>query len=111
MSISRVIAGDYQGQLVTVSWKGEAVINNSIPLNKTTVSSYDLVNETQRKSTTSAVTRPAIGGFLLGPVGLFAGLSAKSKGKYTISINFFDGRKSLIEVDDNVKNALIKALY
>lgn len=40
-------------------------------------------------------------------VGLPAGLSAKSKGTYTMQINFTDGKKSLICVDDKIKVVLI----
>ncbi|MDD3831636.1 MAG: hypothetical protein PHW00_03145 [Clostridia bacterium] len=52
-----------------------------------------------------------MGGFLLGPVGLLAGLSGKSKGTHTIAVYFKNGMKSLVEVDDDIKKQLIASLF
>ncbi len=117
--INVVIAGDYNGKPIEKSGNTISIIAESgflmpktaVQLNKSTVSSYEIIDEKSRKSATSAVGRGAVGGFLLGPVGLLAGLSAKSKGTHTIQINFADGKKSLIFIDDKIKTALIKALF
>lgn len=117
--VNVVIAGDYNGKTVEKSGNAINIIvesgflttKTSIQLNKNTVQSYDVIDENRRKSATSAVGRGAVGGFLLGPVGLLAGLSAKSKGTHTIQINFLDGKKSLICVDDKIKTVLIKTLF
>jgi len=47
-----------------------------------------------------------VGGFLLGPVGLLAGLSAKNKRTHSVAVQFKDGRKSLIEMDDKIYKAI-----
>lgn len=44
-------------------------------------------------------------------VGLLAGLSAKKKGVYIIALEFKDGKKSLLEVDDKIYKALLKKLF
>lgn len=59
----------------------------------------------------SAVGRALVGDILLGGVGLLAGLSAKSKGTYTIAIQFRQNDKALIEVDDKIYKAIIKECF
>lgn len=118
--VNIVIAGDYEGKTIEKSGNALSIIvengglfasKKSIVLNKTTVESYEIIDEKSRKSATSAVGRGAVGAFLLGPVGLLAGLSAKSKGTHTIQINFADGKKSLLCVDDKIKLILVKTLF
>ena len=116
--INIVIAGAYEGKEIQkvgnfISIKGGGLFSNftPIPINKSTVESYDVVDENYRKSATSAVGRGLVGGFLLGPVGLLAGLSAKNKGAHTLQLNFKDGNKSLILVDDKINSIIIKTLF
>ena len=72
---------------------------------------YEIVNEESRKSASSAVGRGLVGGLLLGSVGLLAGLSAKNKGIHTLAIQFKDGKKSLVEMDDKIYKELLKKLF
>ena len=116
--INIVIAGDYEGKEliragnnVSINLGGSFFNPTTIPLNKSTIESYNIVNENYRKSAKSAVGRGLVGGFLLGPVGLLAGLSAKNKGAHTLQINFQDGKKSLVLVDDKINSALMKTLF
>ena len=48
---------------------------------------------------------------MLGPVGLLAGLSAKNKGTYLIEMEFQDGKRSLLEVDDKKYKKIIEVLF
>ncbi len=111
---NRVIAGDYVGKLIT-SALGFVILQTGIfksfNLDKTTVKEYEIMDEKSQKSAASAVGRAFVGGVILGPVGLLAGLSAKSKGIHTLAIEFNDGKKSLIEVDDKIYSVLIKTLF
>ena len=118
--VNVVIAGDYEGKAIEKSGNALSIIVENggwlapkkfIDINKTTVESYEIIDEKSRKSATSAVGRGAVGAFLLGPVGMLAGLSAKSKGTHTIQINFTAGKKSLLYVDDKIKSILIKTLF
>jgi len=110
-----IIAGDYLGkqiiasfgivQIVTGFGKGEQ-------LDKFSVEAYELITDEHRKSAASGVGRGIVGGALLGPVGMLAGaMSAKNKGIYQIAVQFKDGKKSLLEVDDKIYKALIKACF
>lgn len=115
MAKNRVIAGDFIGYtIVSVS----NAVSMSKPfsftpllLNKDSVESYELVTEETRKSASSGIVRGAIGGFILGPVGFLAGLSAKNKGTYNVIINFKDGKKSLLEIDDKAYKNLVKVMF
>ena len=113
---NQVIAGDYNGKIVK-AFNGEVSIVEPwsykliAMINKSTIQSYQLVDENYRKSATSAVGRAAIGGLLLGPVGLLAGLSAKNKGTHVIVASFKNGKKSLLEIDDRIYKALMTVLF
>lgn len=60
-----------------------------------------IVASDSRKKATSAVARGAVGAFLLGPIGLLAGLSAKSKDTTTFQIYYNDGSVSMLRVKNN----------
>jgi hypothetical protein len=111
---NKVIAGDYEGKAVMQTF---GIVNvaigftKSVEINKNTVDTYEVVDESTRKSAASAVGRGLAGGLLLGPVGMLAGLSAKSKGTHVIAIQFKDGKKSLLEIDDKIYSALMKKLF
>ena len=112
---NEVIAGNYCGckvsalfgnvQITTRAGKDEII-------DKFSIESYEVITDEHRKSAASGVGRGLVGGALLGPVGMLAGaMSAKSKGIYQIAIQFKDGKKSLIEVDDKIYKALVKACF
>ena len=64
--------------------------------------------DSERKtSASSAISRGLVGSFFLGPVGLLAAASAKKKGVHVIAIEFKDGKRSLIEVDDKIYKKLL----
>jgi hypothetical protein len=111
---NKVISGDYLNKFIIL--KGSRVcisrgIFNLLDINKTNVVDYEVVDQESRKSAASAVGRGLAGGLLLGPVGVLAGLSAKNKGTHIIAVQFWDGKKSLLEVDDNRYKAIIKNLF
>lgn len=112
---NKVIAGDYLGNgIILAMGKPSLVVGfgKNYYLTKDVVESYELITDEHRKSASSGVARGLVGGALFGPVGLLAGgLSAKNKGTYQIALQFKDGKKSLIEVDDKIYKALIKSLF
>lgn len=118
---NQVIAGDFAGRKVTLSFGRVSILMNigSIEINRNTVESYELVADTHQKSIVSGVARGVVGGALLGPAGMLAGgLSAKSKGIYNVAIQFQDdpkatcgGKRCLLEVDDSIYNAILKNCF
>lgn len=112
---NKVIAGEYTGKAIS-STLGVAMIQtgvfSSIALNNDVVESYELITDEHRKSAASGAARGIVGGVLLGPVGMLAGgISAKSKGIYQVAVQFKDGKKSLLEVDDKIYKSIIKCLF
>lgn len=113
--MNKVIAGDYVGKSISLTL-GTAYLSismlKSIQLDKSTLESFEIVNQEKRKNASSVVGRGLVGGFLLGGVGLLAGsLSAKNKGTYQVILLFKDGKKSLIECDDKVYKAITKSMF
>lgn len=112
---NKVIAGDYEGLAVARTMSGAYIMlsfSKLYYLNQDSVENYELITDEHRKSATSGIARGLVGGALLGPVGMLAGgLSAKSKGIYQIAIQFKDGKKSLIEVDDKIYKSIIKECF
>lgn len=112
---NKVIAGDYNGCKVIINNNKilvDATYHNiNTILNNNLVESYDLITEETMKSGTSAILRGMAGVALLGGVGILAGLSAKNKGIYTIAIQWKDGKKSLIEIDDKLYKKFVADMF
>lgn len=115
---NKVIAGDYINYVVGgksgssncyISQGG--LLDKITYLNKRTIESYDLITEETMKSGTSAILRGMAGVAVLGGVGILAGLSAKNKGIYTIAIQWKDGKRSLIEIDEKLYKKFIADMF
>lgn len=85
--------------------------DKGLELTKSNVELYESITEEKMKSGSSAIIRGAFGAAVLGPVGLLAGLTAKNKGIYIIAIEWKNGKKSLIEVDEKIYKKLITDLF
>lgn len=83
----------------------------AIKLNKTTVARYDIITEDKVKSASSAILRGMGGALIFGGVGLLAGLSAKNKGTYLIAVEYKNGQKSLIEINDKFYKIFIQSNF
>ncbi len=110
---NKVIAGYYQGHVIhggfgTIFIDGNPTVN----LDKYNVRNFELVDSSSQKSMSSGLARGLVGGALLGPVGMIAGgATAKNKGIYTVAIEFRDGNRSLIEIDDKLYKILLKTCF
>ena len=111
MPVNVVLEGAYKGKTI-MNPTGKPYIStglvSTVDLNKDTIESYEVITEDTRKSASSGMARGLVGGALFGPVGMLAGgLSAKSKKSFTLIIQFKDGQKSLIEVDDIIYKSIV----
>lgn len=107
---NKVVSGEYSKFGIISNGKCVQIVTGfmkTLDLTKENVETYEILNEEQRKSGTSAVLRGAVGTAIAGPVGMLAGLSAKNKGTYLIKITFKDGKVSVIEIDDKTYKKLI----
>lgn len=119
---NKVLSGDYVDDSVRIEGLGTQLVfgygkdndlftTTHIILDKSTVESYEVLTEDKVKSASSTMLRAGAGALLLGPVGLLAGVSGKTKGIYNVAILFKDGKKSLIEIDDKHYKVLMKVLF
>lgn len=115
---NKVIAGDYEKKEIYFqsTWSGKKVFIQAgffkkIIIDKATVDSYEVMDETSKNSTLSAVGRAAVGSFFLGAPGLAAALGAKKKRNHVVAIQFKDGKRSLIEVDDKIYRAIMTSVF
>lgn len=113
---NKVISGAYQDKFIEIVSGKLCILNadifsKNIELNKGTVSQYEIIDEESRKSASSAIGRAAVGAAFLGPIGLLAGVTAKRKGIYTIALEFNDGKRSLIEIDEKRYKELIRVMF
>lgn len=118
MASNRVLNGDYKnapcGMCMDAHYSHVEIrdtVDGCIPLTRTTVINYTVVDAEERRSATSGVLRAGAGALLLGPIGLAAGLSAKRKGTYTIAVMFNDGKRSLIEIDEKLYKQFIRDVF
>lgn len=119
MAKNTVIAGDYVGARVYLpGWlMGEdspAYISTSdgdLTISKHTVANIGVVDETTKSGLKSGVIRAAMGGLVLGPIGLAAGLTARSSKEITLSVDFKNGKRCMIEVDNEIYKRILKCMY
>lgn len=111
---NKVIAGDYKGKLVGGSF-GDAFISLTMTkflnLNKETVSSLTPLDDDSQINVTSAAMRGLVGELVLGPIGLVAAATAKRNGIHIVGIEFKDGKRSVVEVDDKRYKSMISSCF
>ncbi|MFF5993468.1 hypothetical protein AAGS61_01785 [Lysinibacillus sp. KU-BSD001] len=114
MAQNKVIAGDYEGCPI-MGFVTPGIYSNPkqppLELTKANVINYEIITEEHRKSAASGIARGLVGGALLGPVGLLAGLTAKTKGIHVIALEFNDGKRSLIEIDEKIYKTFIQKMF
>ena len=120
MAKNMVIAGNYAGKLVRVSVGPMGVPSISLNIfkdeyvliDKYSVESFNVVNKEEETSAVSGIARSAIGGALFGNAGALGGAaSAKKNVMYTMVINFKDGKRSLIEVNEKIYKDIVEACF
>jgi len=116
-NMDKVIAGDFAGRGVATTIKGLVIadgFSHKVSIDSNTVKQYTMIEKESdvRKSAMSSMARGAVGGALLGPLGMLAGgLSAKNKknSTYVVGIDFNDGKYSVLELGKNAFGVLSRA--
>jgi len=105
---NKVIAGNHEGYnvksdcgLLTLNLALLSGQSGTIEINRNTVRKHEVVTSNHRKSAVSGIMRGLIGEYIFDSVGLIGGTtSAKNRGDYIVAVEFRDGRRSLIEIDE-----------
>jgi hypothetical protein len=117
---TRVLAGDFPTatRIVATSIQASLVVPDgtflgaSVPLNRSTVESVQLASEQNVKRFGGAAGAAAVGGVLLGPLGVVGGaLLGGNKKEATIIIEMKDGRRLLATVDSKTWTLLQAAVF
>ena len=111
-----VVAGEYKDHQIAFNF-GKLYFLQGMKtqeIAKTSVSSWQVVDNLQTDSYWGKVIGAGVGGLMLGPIGAFLGASAVSKGvvnSYLISIEYYSGKKSLLQLDAQGYKNLVKFLF
>ena len=98
--------------------KGSTIYNSSIcgltqvggrPFKASEIASYTLIDESNQDQ--YSFWKGALGVVLLGGFGAIAGLKGKKKTEYLIAIEWKDGEKSLILLDDKLYKIFVRTMF
>lgn len=109
--INIVLEGKYKNEKIT-STSILKIPNAEIggyPLSKNTVSSYTVIDETNKDQ--YSFWKGALGVALFGGFGAVAGIGGRNKKEYLIAIEWKDGEKSLILINDEYYKVLVKSMF
>ena len=113
--MNSVIAGDYCGCSVIRGYGKSFYLMKHLAKNqfeKKDVFSYELVNNINNTSIWSTFIKGYIGHAVFGIPGLAAGVVSSMKNiEYLFAIDFSDGKKSLLSIDQQTYKYLLKVLF
>ena len=104
--INTVLEGKYKNNKITCGTQLRVDLD---PFNKRYISSYTVIDETNKDQ--YSFWKGALGVALLGGVGAIAGIHGKNKKEYLIAIEWKDGEKSLILIDDEYYKVFVKSMF
>lgn len=79
------------------------------PLSKRYISSYTVIDESNKNQ--YSFWKGALGVALFGGLGAVAGVNGKKKKEYLIAVEWKDGEKSLISLDDEYYKVFVKSNF
>ena len=79
------------------------------PLSKRYISSYTVIDESNKDQ--YSFWKGALGVALFGGLGAIAGVNGKRKKEYLIAVEWKDGEKSLISLDDEYYKVFVKSNF
>ncbi len=104
--INHILEGKYKDEKLTC---GSLLYADSSPLSKYYISSYTLIDESNKEE--YSFLKGALGAAFFGGLGAVAGIGGKSRKEYLIAIEWKDGEKSLILIDDKYYKAFVQSMF
>lgn len=105
-NINYVLEGKYKNQKIT---NGGDMLLLDGGLTKRYISSYTVIDETNKDQ--YSFWKGALGVALFGSVGAVAGIGGKNKKEYLIAVEWKDGDKSLILINDEYYKVFVKSMF
>ena len=104
--INKVLKGKYEGDKIADF--GDAIYLHAV-VTKERVASYTVLDETTKEE--YSVVDGVIGQMLYGDMGFLAGWNGIQTKEYLIAIEWIDGEKSLIYLDDDHYKSFLKGKF
>jgi hypothetical protein len=108
MNKNYVVEGKYKNRKID----GGSILNIDVelqPLSKTYISSYTVIDESNKDQ--YSFWKGALGVALFGGLGVIAGVKGKKKKEYLIAVEWKDGEKSLISLDEEYYKVFVKSNF
>jgi len=105
-NINYVLEGKYKNEKIT---HGTLLYADSSPFSKRYISSYTVIDESNKDQ--YSFWKGALGAALFGGIGAIAGIGGKKKKEYLIAVEWKDGEKSLILINDEYYKVFVKSMF
>ena len=105
-NINYVLEGKYKNKKIV---NGGDMLLLDGGLTKRYISSYTLIDESNKEE--YSFLKGALGAAFFGGLGAVAGIGGKSRKEYLIAIEWKDGEKSLILIDDKYYKAFVQSMF
>lgn len=107
--INIVLEGKYKDVKIRNAGDLIGLSNDNIYFSKKRISSYTVIDETNKDQ--YSFWKGALGMAVLGGWGAVAGIGGKNKKEYMVAIEWKDGEKSLILIDDEYYKVFVKSMF
>lgn len=105
--VNYVVEGKYKGDKLT---KGSLLYaENHDPFSKRYISSYQVIDESTKEQ--YSLWKGALGAALLGGIGAVAGIKGKKKTEYLVAIEWKDGERSLICINEEYYKTFVRSMF
>lgn len=105
--INTVLEGQFKNKPIR-GYNGCYVVTGR-GFNKRTVKNYTIIDENNKNQ--YSIWKGILGVTLLGSIGAVAGIGGKKKKEYIIAIEWTQGEKSLIYIDDETYKEFLKGMF
>ena len=105
-NINYVLEGKYKNKKIV---NGGDMLLLDGGLTKRYISSYTLIDESNKEE--YSFLKGALGAAFFGGLGAVAGIGGKSRKEYLIAVEWKDGEKSLILIDDKNYKVFVQSMF